>query len=771
VHRGRAATLTAVALLGLGAAAGLVVRGRSPAVSAPRAVDPPARRGIAVVGLRNDSAGGAASWLPTAVAETLSLELGAGDRLRVTPADAAARVGRELGSQPGEVMPAPLLERIRLRLGVDLLVHGRVTLNSPREIVATLEVQDTRDGRVVARASDRASEHELLDLVSRAGASLREQLGVRHSGAGGGGRGLPRDPRAARLYAEGLDRLRVFDARTAIERLELAAAAEPAASAVRSALAGAWAALGFDERALREARAAYELAADLPLVDRLPLEARYRERAGEWTQAAAIHRTLVSRAPDDLELILALAESEIRAGRPEAALAALADARRLPHAAGEPRLDLLESRALGVQGRIPASRERARAAKEKAVQAGARMLVAEALLAGAEGARRQMDLAGAAVACREAGDLFTAGGDRGGAARALAELASVSWYASDFTAARGAAERSLEVARDIGDRGAAARALNVLAGVRADRGELTEARRLYVETHALAIEVSDRDREWVATHNIGLVLWKMGDLPTARRALEESLVLARALPSARREAYSLFSIAHVHLDEGDLTGARTAFGDALALARDHDLGGFAADPMYGLGRVQLEEDDLAAAQRSFAESAATRRRTSNSAFGVLNEIAGARVALEQGRRADAVQAAQAMVQECRRLQSPHQEALALAVLAQAQAPLDPAAARAAEERARSLVQGSEYGALRLTVLARVGSLQAARRDPRAAELLRRTLHEAQKAGLRLQQTECRIGLARLAGDAGELRRLAAEAEAAGLRRLARLARP
>jgi hypothetical protein len=90
------------------------------------------------------------------------------------------------------------------------------------------------------------------------------------------------------------------------------------------------------------------------------------------------------------------------------------------------------------------------------------------------------------------------------------------------------------------------------------------------------------------------------------------------------------------------------------------------------------------------------------------------------------------------------------------------------------VSRSEYGVVRLSVLARVGRLAASRGEPEASMLLERTLNEANKSGLRLVAMECRLGLAIAAARRGaglaELRRLATDAQAAGFLRMARLAR-
>jgi tetratricopeptide (TPR) repeat protein len=79
-------------------------------------------------------------------------------------------------------------------------------------------------------------------------------------------------PDAARLYAEGLMRLRRFDAVKARELLERAIQMDPKFVLPYSALADTWSALGYDGQARQAAQRAFELSASLPRSERLQVE-------------------------------------------------------------------------------------------------------------------------------------------------------------------------------------------------------------------------------------------------------------------------------------------------------------------------------------------------------------------------------------------------------------------------------------------------------------------------------------------------------------------
>jgi Tfp pilus assembly protein PilF len=100
-------------------------------------------------------------------------------------------------------------------------------------------------------------ESNLFDLVSRAGAQLREKCGagqINPQDEAGVRAALPSNTEAAKLYAEGLDRLRVSDAIAARDLLEKAVVADPNHALAHSALAAAWTLLGFDEKARLSAK-------------------------------------------------------------------------------------------------------------------------------------------------------------------------------------------------------------------------------------------------------------------------------------------------------------------------------------------------------------------------------------------------------------------------------------------------------------------------------------------------------------------------------------
>ncbi len=148
-------------------------------------------------------------------------------------------------------------------------------------------------------------------MVSQAGSRLREKLGVEAVSpveAVSVRAALPSNREAARLYSEGLARLRVFDALAARDLLEAAIAADPKYSLAHSALAEAWSRLGYDKKAQQKPGRPTTGCQPLP-GRKLVVEGRYRDIDHEYDKAIEIYRSLFVLFPDNLDYGLRLAHA------------------------------------------------------------------------------------------------------------------------------------------------------------------------------------------------------------------------------------------------------------------------------------------------------------------------------------------------------------------------------------------------------------------------------------------------------------------------------
>ena len=633
---GLATALLAVVGVGLWMQSRAVVKEPPPVGPAGLLLAVP-RRSVAVLGFKNLSGRPDAAWLSVAFSEMLATDLAAGGKLRVIPAATVARMKVDLALADFDTLSPETLAHIHGNLGCDLVVLGSyIALGSEAggRIRLDLRLQDAQSGETVAAVSRNGTEAGLFDLVGGAGTSLRRELGVAEVPATGTGAALvsfPVSPEAARLYAEGLDRLRLFDAAAARDLLSRAAAASPDQPLTHAALSSAWSDLGYEERAREEAKRAFELSSGLPREQRLAVEGRFREVAGEPAQAAEIYRTLFGFFPDNLEYGLSLLAAQVAGGQAEAAWTTLQQLRQLPApAAADPRIDLAEAEASEARSDFVHERQAAERAVTQGKARGARLLVARAQLLAGTAARNLDDLEPAAAAFEEARRIFAAAGDRAGVAKAVNSLGIVTWQRGDLAGARKLYDEALATFRDTGDRRGAAQALNNIAILLWQQGDLAGAKDIYDKVIALYRETGSQRGLAGSLSNLGMVQRAEKDLDAARRTDEEALTLRRAIGERQGEAVSLNNLAQVLLDQEDLGGARALMSKAVAIFQEIGNKGSASDVLINLGDVDWERGDLASARRSLTAALAIKRETGDK-LGTATALAGlADVDLDRG---------------------------------------------------------------------------------------------------------------------------------------------
>ncbi|HEV2846156.1 MAG TPA: protein kinase, partial [Thermoanaerobaculia bacterium] len=261
------------------------------------------RRAVAVLRFENLSVEKSAAYLGNALFQMLPTELSASGDLRLIPVEEIDRAMRDLALSESGGLSTETLSRLGARLGADIVVTGSY-LATEGGTRFDLLARDTRTGETVASLGETGTEKMFLATLASLGESLRERLGTRglaDRDAEAVRASRPSTLVAARLYAEGLARLRRFEGLRARDLLRKAVAADPGNPLLHSGLSAAWSALGFDEPAKSEARRAFELSERLRREDRRFIEARYREVAQEWEPAIAIYRELADYFPDNLE--------------------------------------------------------------------------------------------------------------------------------------------------------------------------------------------------------------------------------------------------------------------------------------------------------------------------------------------------------------------------------------------------------------------------------------------------------------------------------------
>ena len=567
----------------------------------------PGRRSIAILGFANLSGLPETAWLGTAITEMLATELAAAEGLRPLPGETVARARTELGLEGSQTLSPETLARLRKGTGAALVVHGTyLDLGARGSGRVRLDVRlvDASSGELVASFSEAGDEAALDAVTARAGGRLRDSLGA--SLRQGARRETRRDREAARLHAEGLARLRLFDTRAAEPFLRKAAERDPSDPALHAALAEALWRLGRDAEARAAARAAFARLDGLGREERLAAEGKLQEILGETKKAVEALRELRRLYPDDLEYGLQLAAVQAESGDAKGSLETVAALRKLPPPAGDDvRLDLAEARALWEAESFGPQVEMASRAAGRAAEDGLTGVQARALRLLGTGLRGLGKTDEAAKAFGEARALFAREGDRAAEARVLRDTAGVAWDRGDLATCRRQVEEALAIFRETGDERGLAVALETMAVLEKQQGRPAEARRYVSEARDLYVRQGDEGRRLQAVHTLANILVSEGDLEGASRHYREVIEGATARGSEEQAGLAEANLGFVLVWRGELAEARTMLEAAAGAFRRSGGRRNEASALRGLARVDREEerlDDAAARLRAAAEA-------------------------------------------------------------------------------------------------------------------------------------------------------------------------
>jgi len=704
---------------------------------------------VAVLGFQNLSGRSDPAWLSTAFSEMLTTELGTGDQLRMVSSEEVAHLKTSLSLLNGGTLSRDTLARIRQALGADVVVLGSYSdlgKQGRGQIRLDIRLQDTAAGETVAIISESGTEADLFQLVSRAGARLREKVAVPEvSGdqAAGVQASLPSNTEAARLYAEGLEKLRQFDAIAARDLLEKAIHSDSGYALAHSALAEVWSQLGYEARAKAEARKSFELSDKLPHKDRLFIEARYRAMNKEWDKAADLYHTLFDFFPDDIEYGLSLADAQTQAGKRTDAMTTIQSLRKLPSPPrDDPRIDLAEEMNYIRLGQYSSARSPAVRAVEKTRASGFEVLLARALYLEAATLAPLGEGDNAIAAAEAAKEIYRRVGDQWGVSNALEYIAYVHSTRGEWEPAEKLYQQALVVNRAIGSKTGAAIDLTSIAAAREARGDVEGGKKLDEEALAIYREIGDRNREAWALMGVAWAVAAEGGLAESLSMDDQALAIFTEMADDGGAAYALNEKTSQLTMLGDLDEAQEACQHSLDLARKSGNRHMTLSDLFYQGNIAKLEGKLESAHQTFSDALPLARETGDSGMTAMLAQGLAEVADEESHREDAKQQIREILSSLHEHKDPLDEGGAQSLLATiALEEGDTATATRAISAARSLLgqsQGWEercwFGIANARVQAAVGKLAEAR------ESLKTVIAETRKHSNLRYQLEARLAL-------------------------------
>jgi eukaryotic-like serine/threonine-protein kinase len=707
------------------------------------------RRTIAVLGFKNLSGKPEQAWMSTALSEMLTTELSQGDQLRTIPGESVAQTKLSLSLPDADSYGRETLNRIRENLGSDDVVLGSYLPLGDGMLRLDLRMQDAVAGETLVSLSEKGAGSEIDQVVSRAGAELRAKLGVGPLSAAQSTMvkaTLPSNPEAARLYSEGLQKLRVFDALSAKDLLQKAVTLDPDHAPTYSALAAAWSSLGYESRAKAQAVRALELSSQSSREERLLIEGRAHELSAEIGPAAESYRALWEFFPDNVDYGLAVIRTQIAQGHAMDAQGTVAQLRKLGVSeADAARIDLAQAAIALALSDFRQEQLLAQRAAGRGAAIGARLLQAQALRLEGNAWERMRQTEKAIDRLQQARDLFSAAGDRRGAALASLNIGDVLFDKGDFAGATKQFQEALSVFQEIGAERNIRAATERIGNVFYSQGSLPEAKEYYQQSLHFDQQIDDPGGLASDYGNLANALGDMGNLAGSLKMQQQALAAFEQIGDRRGSASTMDSLGNVLAEMGDLVQAKSYYQKALAL---HRQTGYRSGEIYAiaaLGDLSLAQGDLSGARKQYEQAVELCNDTHDQNFMAQLQVALSMVALAEKRFADGESLARQATLQFEKSSSTDNEMWSQAVLARnllGAGKLQEA--QSAASRAMALSQQTAGRSARFEVTladARVNAKSG--KWAQAREELESMLSSARKFGYRPYEYQARLALAEI----------------------------
>ncbi len=600
------------------------------------------RPAVAVLGFRNVSKRSDKDWLSESLTEALNSELSEGGQLRLVSGESVARMKIDLSLPDSDSYAAGTLHKIRQNIAADYVIQGSfldLGDQTNGQIRVDARLQDAQSGETVDSVIENGNEADLNGLLVKTGADFRQKLKVNapsqqqqtHSRAA-----LPSNLEAARYYAEGLQKLRAFDSLGARDSLEIAVQKEPTFALAHSALAAAWANLGYDAKARNSAKKALDLSASLDDENRQWIEGQYYEASHEQAKAVATYQALFNAHPDNLEYVLRLLRAKLRSGQFNDAESTVDALRRLPApVANDARIDLESANAAYVSGDYKQSVTLAKATEVKAESAGARLTLALALMRHGAALNVLGQKKEAMELDEKALRIFAGAGDRDDVAKVSGNAGIVLNSMGEYKDGMKRLEESLEEFRRIGDKRGEAVALAQLGWAAEAQERLDEAQTWFEQALPIDRELGDEDLIGTTTGKLAEILQYRGDLSGATRRNEQVLAIAKESGNLVMETNALNNLVDLYVTRGDLATAKELLAQANAIFAKTEAKRGTAIALEHWGSILAAENNLEGARQKYEESLKILTQNDEKQFLPYCQMSLANLEIEQGHTSDA----------------------------------------------------------------------------------------------------------------------------------------
>jgi len=589
---------------------------------------------LAVIGFRNNSGDSQYDWLATELSESLTTQLGGSKGIHAVPTSEISSVKTELSVEQSQSLEREDLSSVRQALGANYLLLGRYAVVAGPDLEINVLLQDSL-GKTAGDFHESGSAADYRKLIADAASQIREKLGsakLSDTQLSELQNLFPTVPEASRLYFQGLDKLRSFDATSALSLLKKASDLDPDNVSIHWGLSDAWAQLKHDAEAAQEAQKASTLAekASLPQEYIVLAQARAAEMNQQWQVAIDNYRSLSSLFPQHLNYGLSLASVQIEGSKATDALATLDKLAKLPPPIGtDPRIEMTRAKAYGTMNNYTAELRAAETGLHEAQKRNARMMQARAQLELCWAHRNLGHVDEAYSACNEAQNLFSAFGDNVSAAVALNDIATWLTDRGRYSEAKQLYDRVIQVNRTAGAQKDLAGAYYNAARVLDRMGKPEDAEGYVQRALETAFPIDDKYDEALARILRGKILAEQGHLSGAEKEVQRALILARDTKNQSTEAIALSNLA-TYQSETDSARALATYAEVLRLRRQNADQPATATCLMNMGDVLFRSGNLNAAQKNYQEALAVDTQLQDKDAVAMDLISLAELDLERG---------------------------------------------------------------------------------------------------------------------------------------------
>ena len=483
---------------------------------------------VAIVGVRNALASPKLKWLSTAVTEVLAHEMAAAESsLRAIPSFESLRLDsayRSLGVSEDDVGDEKVQRRLQALLGANVLLHGSLSPGEPGSDRVLLRIQalEPESRREVGSFEEDLGPNgaRLLEALPQVGARVRSVLAASMTAEEQTALAASRahNLEAARLYAEGVMRRRLWDLEEARSHFEAAVATDPGFLQAQAGIALTWETQGNVKMATGAWRRLRDRPDGLTARQAAVIDAGLLEDKGKRTDAL---KALVESMPDDPE-----AGSGLLANLPPRATLALVKRLKQMETLPPLQLELSEAGAAAASGDLQLAAELLGHVGARANELGAKLELGQArLMEAGLYARDPLRWSDSLARFREAEQLYAEAGALLAVANTKRNKALLIGESGSKRETLAAMDEAAALYRRLGNRVQMAHLLLVSASYLRDFGELDASRRR-LEQARLELEALEEPLDGVMFSSYfwfraGLDLDR-GDLDAAREGIRRA---------------------------------------------------------------------------------------------------------------------------------------------------------------------------------------------------------------------------------------------------------